>query len=228
MSAPLLYVTGTNTGVGKTTLACLLLRRARERDIQLAAIKPFCSGGREDAEELQAVQSARLSIDEVNPFHFTEPIAPYVAARNENRAITLPQTIAAIKRIQSRNIPTLIEGAGGLLSPLGEKFTLLDIIQELPGKICIVAPNSLGVINCALLTHRALEKVSSTRLHFVLMNFFQRDASANSNASVIRDWTNVETVEFPFLPEIERETPNSFTGMIDGLLDWWIGDGEAA
>jgi len=228
MSAPLLYVTGTNTGVGKTTLACLLLRRARERHIQLAAIKPFCSGGREDAEELHSLQTTNLGIDEVNPFHFTEPIAPYVAARNENRAITLQKTIAAIKRIEPRNIPTLIEGAGGLLSPLGEKFTLLDIIHELPGKICIVAPNTLGVINCALLTHRALAKVSSTRLHFILMNLSQHDASANSNASVIHDWTNVATLEFPFLSETERGTRNSFTALIDGLLDWWIGNGKAA
>src|SRR5437868_4825877 len=132
MTAPLLYVTGTNTGVGKTTLACLLLQRARERNLTIAAMKPFCSGGRDDAERLHAIQTAGLTLDELNPFHFTEPLTPYTAARNESQAITLAHTIDSIKKIAARGHPLLIEGAGGLMSPLGDRFTLLDIIRELP------------------------------------------------------------------------------------------------
>jgi dethiobiotin synthetase len=235
MTAPILYLTGTNTAVGKTTLACLLLRRARERNLRAAAMKPFCSGGRDDAEKLHALQTAGLTLDEVNPFYFADPVTPLIAARNENRVITLKQTLAAIENLHSRSDPLLIEGAGGLLSPLGDRFTLLDIIQQLPGRICIVAPNVLGVLNSALLTHAALEtpRGYGVRPHdaaldsgaFVLMDQQNPDASSSSNGEILRAWTNAPTHEFPFQPPAEiSNPPPSATSVLDALLNWWLGE----
>ena len=220
MSAPLLYVTGTNTGVGKTTLARLLLQRAKQRNLSAAAMKPFCSGGREDAEILHALQTAGLSLDEVNPFYFDEPLAPYIAARNQKRTITAEQTIKAIQNVRTRNFPTLIEGAGGLMSPLGERFTLADLIRGVPGHVCVVGANILGVINAALLTHGALKSIGCNDVRFALMNSAQNDPSARSNANVIREWTDSPTVELPFLDSVEGE--NSATALLDSILDWWI------
>jgi dethiobiotin synthetase len=186
-------------------------------------MKPFCSGGRDDAEQLHALQGAGLSLDEVNPFYFDEPISPYVAALNQKRTVALAETLTAIRTIQSRGFPILIEGAGGLLSPLGERFTFLDIIREFPGNVCIVGNNSLGVINAALLTHRALESIRPPHQQFVLMNPPQADASSVSNARVIADWTGVETHEFPHLPDPRRKTlPPTATKVLDSLLDWWL------
>jgi dethiobiotin synthetase len=218
---PILYVTGTNTGVGKTTLCRLLLQRARERNIRAAAMKPFCTGGRDDAEQLHALQTAGLALDEVNPFLFTEPVTPYIAAQSEDRAISFNDTIASIKKVRSTGHPLLIEGAGGLLSPLGNRFTLLEIITDLPGKVCVVGQNTLGVINAALLTHRALLTHHDTR--FVLMNPLQRDASAKTNAKVISAWTSATVVELPFLDKIEpTNLSQSAIEALDNLLDWWI------
>lgn len=218
MSAPLLYITGTNTGVGKTTLACLLLRRARERSLKVAAMKPFCSGGREDAEQLHALQTADLSLDEVNPFWFHEPVAPYVAAKKENRQITARETTDAIRKLTASNLPLLIEGAGGLMSPLGERFTLLEVIRELPGSVCAVGTNILGVINGALSVHFALKGID---LRFVLMNSNLSDASSATNPDVIREWTNVPTFEFPFLQHLDEQNLAA-TAVLDSLLDWWL------
>lgn len=218
MSAPLLYVTGTNTGIGKTTLACLLLRRARERSLKVAAMKPFCSGGREDAEQLHALQTSGLSLDEVNPFWFQEPVAPYVAAKHENRRITARETTEAIRKLSARGLPLLIEGAGGLMSPLGERFTLLEIIRELPGSVCGVGTNVLGVINGALAVHFALKGID---LRFVLMNSRDPDPSASTNADVIREWTNAPTFQFPFLQRLDEENVAA-TAVLDSLLDWWL------
>jgi dethiobiotin synthetase len=220
MSAPLLYVTGTNTGVGKTTLAKLLLRRAGERNLPVAAMKPFCSGGREDAEQLHALQSAGLTLDEVNPFYFEAPISPCVAARIAGATITLEHTIAAIAKVRARNVPLLIEGAGGLLSPLGEKFTLLEIIEKLPGRVLIVALNTLGVINSALLTHRALANVNNVKPQFILMNSAHQDVSAATNGRIIREWTGAPVGEIPFLAEADQwDCP----GALDDLLESWTG-----
>ena len=219
MTAPLLYLTGTNTSVGKTTLASLLLRRAHARNLKVGALKPFCSGGREDAERLHALQTASLSLSEVNPFYFDEPVAPYVAARNQNQKITLDETTETIRKIATRHDPLLIEGAGGLMSPLGERFTLADIIRELPGRVCVVASNILGVINSTLLTHRALD--STTDARYVLMNSREPDASARSNADVIREWTGAPVYEFPFLPNLDQ-TDLAAEAVLDSLLNWWL------
>jgi dethiobiotin synthetase len=221
MSAPLLYVTGTNTGVGKTTLSRLLLQRARERNLRVAAMKPFCTGGRDDAEQLQALQTASLTLDELNPFHFIEPVTPYIAARNENHSITLSQTVEAIKKIETKNYPLLIEGAGGLMSPLGDRFTLLDIIKERPGKICVVAPNILGVINSALLTHQALKANEAAAPIFVLMDPAQPDRSSATNSEVIKQWTGATVFEFPFLHQSKSlPVADSISRSVDEILNW--------
>lgn len=219
MSAPLLYITGTNTGVGKTTLACLLLSRARGRGLKVAAMKPFCSGGREDAERLHQLQTAGLSLDEVNPFYFAEPVAPYVAAKKENLRITGEQTSEAVRKILARGFPMLIEGAGGLMSPLGERFTLLDLMREMPGRVCVVGSNALGIINSALLTHSALKGMDA---RFVLMNSRDADASGRTNADVIREWTEAPAFEFPFLERLD-EDHLAAAAILDSLLDWWVG-----
>lgn len=224
MSAPLLYVTGTNTEVGKTTLACLLLQRARERNLKIAALKPFSTGDRADAEKMGALQTAGLTLDEINPFHFSDPVTPLIAGRRESRSITLRETIAAIPKSQAHKLPTLVEGAGGLLSPLGERFTLLDIIHEIPGKVCIVGPNALGVINGVLLTRHALKNVATENLRIVLMNLSQSDASTDTNVEVIQDWTKIMVSAIAYGQSFEQLASAKETkAVLDGLLDWWIG-----
>jgi dethiobiotin synthetase len=219
MTAPILYVTGTTTGVGKTTLATLLLRRARERNLRWAAMKPFCSGDRNDAEALHALQTAGLGLDQLNPFYFAEPIAPYVAAKNVNRRITLDETLQHIRNIAGLRFPFLIEGAGGLMSPLGERFTLLDIIREIPGAVCVVGANTLGVINAALLTARALENVGARKLDFVLMDSKSGDASVPTNAAVICEWTGARVQRIPHLAQSAAETPlDPLASTLDALL----------
>jgi dethiobiotin synthetase len=186
MLGPLLYITGTNTGVGKTLLAALLLRRQAARRIRTGAMKPFCSGGREDAERLHALQFAGLTLDQVNPFHFAEPITPLLAARLAQRKITLAETIAALDAIREPATPLVIEGAGGLLSPLGEGFTLHDLIQARPGRACIVAGNMIGVINLVCLTSRQLNLPAQDQ-SIVLMDSQTPDASSASNALLLAE-----------------------------------------
>jgi dethiobiotin synthetase len=104
------------------------------------------------------------------------------------------------------------------MSPLGERFTLAEIVREIPGRLCVVASNALGVINAMLLTHRALESADA---RYVLMNSREPDASARSNADVIREWTQAPVYEFPFLanpdqPDLAAEA------VLDSLLNWWL------
>src|SRR5450631_3532050 len=114
-----LFITGTDTGVGKTVLTALLTRFLRESGVHAAALKPICSGGRTDARALHTAMAGALALDEINPWHFSAPVAPSLAARRENKIVKLPQVLAHIRAMQKRFDVLLVEGAGGLLSPLG-------------------------------------------------------------------------------------------------------------
>ena len=80
MAQRIYFIIGTDTGVGKTVFTALLTRRLREKEVRVAALKPLCSGGREDARVLRAASGHVLSLDEINPWHFRAPLAPLLAA----------------------------------------------------------------------------------------------------------------------------------------------------
>ena len=140
------FITGTDTGVGKTVLTALLARYLRERGVNVAALKPVCSGGRDDARALQAASNGALSLDEINPWHFRAPIAPLLAARRERKRVKRSQVVAHVRAMQKRFDVLLIEGAGGLLSPLGENFNSRDLIASLcrRANCCLPEPARRG------------------------------------------------------------------------------------
>ena len=80
---PIFFITGTDTGAGKTVLTALLAAFLRGRGVKVAALKPICSGGRADATIIFTALGGRLTLDEINPWHFRAPIAPLLAARRE-------------------------------------------------------------------------------------------------------------------------------------------------
>ena len=114
----IVFVTGTDTGAGKTLLTGLLLHHLRQNGCHALAMKPFCSGSRADVEFLRAVQDDDLTLDEINPFFFAEPVAPLVAARKHNRLIRAPEVLRRIKGLAAQCECLLIEGIGGVMVPL--------------------------------------------------------------------------------------------------------------
>ncbi len=154
-SARVTFITGTDTGVGKTVLTALLLCHLRARDCNALALKPLCSGGRADGRLLAAWQDA-LTLEEVNPYHFPDPIAPLEAARRQRQVVRLGQVVRHVQRFSRRCDRLFIEGAGGLMAPLGEGFDSLELVRRLRCEVVVVVPNKLGVINHTLLTLRAL------------------------------------------------------------------------
>ncbi len=192
-----IVVTGTDTGVGKTLLTALLARHLRLAGTNAAALKPICSGGRDDARALAVAQEHALTLDEINPWHFRASIAPLLAARREGRRVTLADVVTHARGVGKRFETLLVEGAGGLLSPLGEGFDTRDLIRALKAKVIIVAPNRLGVVNQLLLTLEALPR--STPAHVVLMGTSTRDAASKSNARLLAEFMPASRVhELPW------------------------------
>ena len=179
------FITGTDTGVGKTVLTALLVEFLRARGIKAAALKPVCSGNRDDARKIFAAMNGALSLDEINPWHFRAPIAPSLAARLEKNPVKLSQVLAHGRAMQKRFEVLLVEGAGGLLSPLGENFDSRNLITTLRATPMVVAQNKLGAVNHLLLTLEALPKNLRAQARILLMAQPKPEAAAASNARLL-------------------------------------------
>jgi dethiobiotin synthetase len=186
----IIFITGTDTGVGKTLLTGLLLHHLLQSGCHALAMKPFCSGGMADVEFLHAVLEGELKTAEINPFYFSEPIAPLIAARLHHRKIQLSAVLSRIQKLSRklRNSKTpvlLIEGSGGLLVPLGEGYTVADLIANLGCEVVVSARNRLGTINHTLLTVQALQRIGIQRLKVVLMARNDRDLASETNRKLL-------------------------------------------
>ncbi|MGZ5506653.1 MAG: dethiobiotin synthase [Limisphaerales bacterium] len=201
------FVTGTDTGAGKTVLTALLLRHLLEQGVRALAMKPFCSGGREDAELLHSLQGDKVTLDEVNPFYFTAPLAPWAAVKREKgrKQVSLKEVSKKISDLKKRCDVLLIEGSGGLLVPLGANYTVLDLIAALKCEILVVGKNQLGTINHTLLSLMALQRAGAQAPAVVLMACKKPDFSAATNLDAIKKWGNcVEQMRFFELPYLGK------------------------
>ena len=204
-----IFITGTDTGVGKSLITALLLRHLRDNGHSAFAIKPFCTGNRADAKLLHALQNGDLDLHEINPFYFSEPVAPLVAARKHRRPISLSQVLGHISNLQqnlaneSQPATILIEGAGGLLVPLGKDYTWAKVIQKLRCEVILVSANRLGTINHTLLTHRVLQAADIQTLTVLLMDVLSpRHVTPDTrhNARILAEFLpSTPLLEIPFL-----------------------------
>ena len=188
------FITGTDTGVGKTVFASSLLKSLRRNGVNAAGLKPVCSGGRGDAMKISTAMNGALSLDEINPWHFRAAIAPLLAARQEKKQVKLAQVVAHVRAMQKRFDILLVEGAGGLLSPLGEDFDSRNLIIAFRATPIIIAPNRLGVVNQILLTLDALPKNVRSKAHVILMPQHKRDTAAKSNASLLAEFFDPDRI----------------------------------
>lgn len=194
-----IFITGTDTGVGKTVLTASLLHYLRSRGERALAMKPFCSGGRDDVMLLQTLQPGELTDDEVNPFFYTEAVAPLVAQRKrKGLKVALKEAVQKIRAVARRCDVLIVEGSGGLLVPLGEKFTVAGLIAALKCEVLIVARNRLGTINHTLLTVAAAGQLKRP-MKVVLMDCGDRDDSTETNFAILRErLAPVSVLECPF------------------------------
>lgn len=152
-----LLVTGTDTGVGKTTVACGLLALARRRGHRLAPFKPVETGFRLETSDarrmIDAAGPPHLPLEAVCPFPFELPLAPSIAARLAGTVLTPASVLAAAQRLAASGAPLLVEAAGGLLTPYGPAgFTAASLATSLDVDVLLVAANRLGTINHTALT----------------------------------------------------------------------------
>ena len=193
------FLTGTDTGVGKTYVAALLIRALRKAGFDTVGLKPICCGDRADAEELHAAADGELSIDDVNPVWFRVPAAPYAASIVENRLPDLDQIRDRFARIRAARHSLIVEGVGGWLVPILQNYSVADLAAEMRLPVVVVAANRLGVLNHTLLTVEAIKSRGLTCAGVILNNIAaQPDTATSTNRSVLE-----HLLEVPVLYEVE-------------------------
>ena len=216
----ILVVTGTGTGVGKTVLSGLLVRRLVLLGRTVRAFKPLCSGGRGDALALEAALGGVQTLDSINPWHFEAPLSPALAARLERRTVTLEEVSAHLLQYSKQSELTLVEGAGGLLSPLTADGDTRDLIVRLKARPLIVASNSLGVIHEARATLGCLSPSLRSCVPVVLMAPASADASTARNARSLSDYHPADRiVEIPRVSEAIQSGVGSPSVALNRKLD---------
>lgn len=168
MSRKTFFITGTDTGVGKTFVACALLRAFAAKGNSTLGLKPVAAGCIETADGLRNddalalidASTLKLPYAQVNPLALVAAVAPHIAAAREEKRLRASQLTGLVRgaTMQARADVTLIEGAGGWRVPLNERETFADIVRELNVPVILVVGLKLGCINHALLTAEAIRR----------------------------------------------------------------------
>lgn len=189
------FITGTDTGVGKTYVTKLLVESLRAEGKYAVGFKPISCGDRDDATILAAA-SGNLPIDEVNPLHFSSAVAPHVAALLENKTIDPAGILASYQAISEKYDPVIVEGAGGWEVPITESYFVSDLAKDLNLPVILVAANRLGALNHILLTLAAIQ-AKGLKCAGIILNQLEdeMDTPMITNKGIIESLTNVPLLD---------------------------------
>ncbi|EAS46807.1 dethiobiotin synthetase [marine gamma proteobacterium HTCC2207] len=167
MAKQWLFITGTDTDVGKTVVACGFLAAANQQGLRTAAIKPVAAGcevteqgmTNSDALQLQAAASHKLSYQQINPVALEPAIAPHIAAAEAGLRMSASRLVGYCRGVSLMPVDTVVvEGAGGWRVPINSRETLADVARELECAVIVVVGMRLGCLNHSLLTMEAIRR----------------------------------------------------------------------
>jgi len=160
------FITGTNTGVGKTSTACLLLKTLNSQGYKTAALKPVATGCEQTSQGLRSADALllqdninlKIPYQNINPFAFAPPIAPHIAAEQAKVNLTVSSILhACLPVLQSEVDYVMVEGVGGFCVPLNNKETTIELAQAFNFPVILVVGLRLGCLNHALLTYQSIK-----------------------------------------------------------------------
>lgn len=215
-----IFITGTDTGVGKTIVAGAIAAYLRSQGMSVGVMKPAETGCREKDGELYPVDAAYLKkisgstdpLDTICPYRFTEPLAPAVAAKRAGKKVNVELIKKRFKAIAESHDAVLVEGAGGLMVPLAGKYLFLDLAAELGLPLVIVGRAGLGTINHTLLTLNAARE-RGIDISGIILNQTRPEsgASVESNPQVLKELGGTKRVfSLPYAPGGKSRPKNAF------------------
>ncbi len=223
-----IFITGTDTGVGKTLVALGLAALLKSRRYSVGVMKPAETGCEErdtrlfpqDAYYLKEASGCKEPLEKICPYVLRDPLAPSTAASREGTQIDISLLAEVYHEISSSHDITLVEGAGGLLVPLLPSYTYADLAKLLKLPLLVVAPNRLGVINHLVLTLEHASCLGLSVLGYVLDRLEGGPSlAAETNAEALRFLTAVPCLgEIPYIEDLESKR-SSVADLFDGRLN---------
>ncbi|MGE5174465.1 MAG: dethiobiotin synthase [Betaproteobacteria bacterium] len=195
------FITGTDTGVGKTFVATGIAAYLKHSGVDVGVMKPAETGcsmrqGRSipgDTVKLMKAAGVRDALDLVNPYRFRKPLAPSSAAKLAGKEIVPGRILHAFRILSSKHDFMIVEGAGGIMVPLWHKYTYLDLARTMGLPVIVVTRPSLGTINHTLLTVAALRE-KGLEIAGIVINYAQKRRAGlaeNTSPSVIEEMSGV-------------------------------------
>ncbi|MBI4825919.1 MAG: dethiobiotin synthase [Nitrospirae bacterium] len=224
------FITGTDTGVGKTFVAAGIIRALTLMGYSACPVKPVETGCAMrggvlvpvDALELLEASGLSEPLDIVNPYRFRHALAPSVAAEEDNAVISKKKIIAFYNKLRKKYDFTIVEGSGGLMAPLYKKYLFINLIKEMEIPLIIVARPGLGTINHTLLTLKAARAEGITVTGVILNHSkkAEKDMSVSSNPFMIKSIGKVNMLgEIPFSINSESVLiKDKFKNIVNNLL----------
>ena len=172
------FVTGTDTDVGKTCVSAALAKHFRDNDVDVGVMKPFASGYKAtpdsvsaDVEILMKYSGVNDSIDLVNPYYFEIPTSPYDASKQLNLEIDISKVIESYNQLSSIHDIVIVEGIGGIMTPISRNYFVSDLISDLQLSSFIVTGSKIGAVNHFMLTYEhARQKNLNLKGFFINQN----------------------------------------------------------
>lgn len=218
------FVTGSDTGVGKTLCAAALAGCMRAAGLRVAVMKPFetgCAGAPgqrvpRDALLLQAAAACPEPLETICPVALRAPLAPLVAARMEHVHIDLESICEVAADLRQRYDRIVVEGAGGLLVPVAERRTTADLARMLGLPLVVVTRAGLGTINHTLLTLSVARQAGLEVLGVILNRRSRRSGPAErTNPEVLREFANAPLPgTIPFIPAARRRDVDALVRVV--------------
>ncbi|MBT7407897.1 MAG: dethiobiotin synthase [Nitrosomonadales bacterium] len=219
------FITGTDTGIGKTFVACILMQFIKSQQKKVIGMKPIAAGidkargenANEDVILIKSECSSKIGADEINTYSFIEPIAPHIAAQKNNVEIDLSKIKMHAENLKKRADYLFIEGAGGYLVPLNSNSTMADLVDELDIPTIVVIGVKLGCINHGLLTIEAILK-RGQRIFGWVANIIDKDMlESGENISSLKKRIKAPLLgTIPYSPQHKiKDLKNYITWPID-------------
>jgi dethiobiotin synthetase len=198
------FVTGTDTGVGKTCVVSRMVAAIRKDGIDAVGMKPICCGDRDDAKALHRASDGVAALNDINPVWFRTPAAPYTAAMIEGRTVDLALIRDAFERLKSTHQRVIVEGVGGWRVPIARDYFVSDLARDFALPVVVVVANRLGALNHTLLTIESIQS-SGRKCAGIILNHVvpeNTEPATVTNRGILEDILHV-----PILGEIafERE-----------------------
>lgn len=208
-----LFITGTDTGVGKTIVAAGLVASLRHSGFDIGVMKPIETGfslRSSDAVFLKKIAGVKDSLDAICPYRLKHPLSPFTAAKIENVSIRFEKIAGAYEGLLQNHQALLVEGAGGLLVPITRQKMMADLALCLKLPVLIISRTGLGTINHTLLSVEAARE-RGIEVAGVIFNHLgpRRGLAERTNPSVIRHFIDVPVLgEIPYAPFLKGRYRN--------------------